>query len=49
MDISLYVLKVFVGMLDIGIYGRLLVNKFRNWKTDIYEYNINAHCLFKKR
>ena len=49
MYIILCVLKGLVGMLDIGIYGRLLVNKFRNWKTDIYEYNINAHCLFKKR
>ena len=48
MYIILFVLKVLVGMLDIGIYGSLLVNKFRNWKTGIYEYDINAHCLLKK-
>ena len=33
MEISLCVLKGLVGMLDIGKYGRLLVKKFRNWKT----------------
>ena len=44
MDISLCVLKGLVGILDIGIYGSLLVKKFRNWKTCIYGYEINAHC-----
>ena len=32
-------------MVDIVIYGSLLVKKFRNWKTDIYGNEINAHCL----
>ena len=31
MEISLCVLKGFFGMIDIGIYGSLLVKKFRNW------------------
>ena len=44
MDISLCVLKGLVGMLDMVIYGSLLVKKFRNWKTDIYDYEINDHC-----
>ena len=35
---SLCVLKGLVGMLDIGIYGSLLVKKFRNWKTGIHRY-----------
>ena len=43
MDSGLCVLKGFVGMLEIGIYGRVLVNKFRNWKTFIYGYEINVH------
>ena len=43
MDSSLYVLKGFVGMLGIVIYGRVLVNKFRKLKTGIYGYEINAH------
>ena len=43
MDSSLYVLTWLVGMLDIGVYGRLLVKKFRNWKTGIHRYKINAH------
>ena len=33
MDSCLYVLKRLVGMIDIGIYGRLLVKKFRKWKN----------------
>ena len=45
---SLCVLKGLVGMLDIGICGSLLAKKFRNWKTGIYGYEINAHCLKKK-
>ena len=45
MDSSLCLLKGFVGMLDIGMYGRLLVKKFRNWRTCIHRYEINAHCL----
>ena len=45
MDSSLCVLKGLFGMLDIGIYGSLLVNKFRNLKTGIYGYEINAHCF----
>ena len=47
-DSSLCVLKRLVGMIDIGIYGSLLEKKFRNWKTGIYGYKINAHCLKKK-
>ena len=43
MDSSLCVLKGFVGMLEIVIYDRVLVNKFRNRKTGIYGYEINAH------
>ena len=35
MDSSLCVLKELVGMLDIGIYGRLLAKKFINLKTGI--------------
>ena len=41
---SLCVLKRLVGMLDIGIYDILLMKKFRNWKTGIHMYEINAHC-----
>ena len=48
MDSRLCVLKGLVGMLDIGIYGRLLVKKFRNWKTGIHIYEINAHCFLNK-
>ena len=33
MESSLCVLKGLVGMLDIGIYGSLLVKKFRYWTT----------------
>ena len=47
MDTSLCVLKGLAFMLDIGIYGSLLVKKFRNWETGIYGYEINAHCLKK--
>ena len=47
-DSRLCVLKVLVGMLDIGIYGILLVKKFRNWKTGIHRYEINAHYLKQK-
>ena len=46
MDSSLCVLKGLVGMLDICVYGSVLVKKFRNWKIGIYRYEINAH--FKK-
>ena len=35
LDSSLCVLKGLVGILGIVIYGRLLVKKFRNWKTGI--------------
>ena len=49
MDISLCVLKGLVGMLDIGIYGSLFVKKFRNWKTGVHRYEINAHCLKNKQ
>ena len=48
-EISLCVLKGLVGMIGIGIYGRLLVKKFRNWKTGIHIYEINAHCFLIKR
>ena len=47
MDSSLCVLKGLVGMIYIGIYGSLLVKKFRNWKTGIHRYGINSHCFFK--
>ena len=43
---SLCVLKGLFGMIDIGIYSRLLVKKFRNWKTGIHRYEINAHRVF---
>ena len=33
MDSGLCVFNGLVGMLDIGIYGSLLVNKFIKWKT----------------
>ena len=46
MDSSLCVLKGLVVMIHIGIYGSLLVKKFRNWKTGIHRYEINAHCFF---
>ena len=48
MEISLCVLKGLFGMIDIDIYGSLLVKKFRNWKTGIHIYEINAHCFFNK-
>ena len=35
-------------MIDIGIYGSLLVKMFRNWKTGIHRYEINAHYIFNK-
>ena len=44
MDSSLCLLKGFVGMLDIGIYGSILAKKFRNRKTGIYGYETNAYC-----
>ena len=47
-DSSLCVLKRLVGMIDKGIYGSLLVKKFRNWKTGTHRYEINAHRFFNK-
>ena len=47
MESNLCVLKGLVGMLDIGIYGSLLVNNFRNLKTGINGYEINAHLKKK--
>ena len=41
MDSSLCVLKRLVGIIDISIYGSLLVKKFRNRKTGIHRYEIN--------
>ena len=49
MDSSLCVLKGLVGMLYIGIYGSLLVKKFRNWKIGIHRYEINARFFFNKK
>ena len=49
MESSLCVLKGLVGMIYIGIYGSLLVKKFRNWKTGIHRYETNAHCFLIKR
>ena len=43
MDSSVSVLKGLVDILGIGIYGSVLVKKFRNWKKGIYVYEINAH------
>ena len=43
MDSSLCLLKGLVDMLEIGIYGSVLVKKFRNWKTGFYRYEINYH------
>ena len=48
MNSSLCGLKGLVGMLDIGIYGSLLAKKFRNWKTVISGYEINAHFFLKR-
>ena len=45
MESSLCVLKGLVGMLDIGIYGSLLVKKFRYWTTGIHRYEINTHSF----
>ena len=45
---SLCVLKLLVGIIDIGIYCSLLVKKFRNWKTGIHRYEINAPFFFNK-
>ena len=45
MDSSLCVLKELVGIIDIGVYGSLLAKNFRNWKTGIHRYEINAHSL----
>ena len=42
---SLCVLKGLFGMIYIGIYGSLLVKKFRNWKIGINRHEINAHCF----
>ena len=42
---SLCVLKGLVGMIDIVIYGSLLVKKFRYWKTSIHRYEVNAHSF----
>ena len=41
-------LKGLVGMIDIGVYGSLLVKMFRNWKTGIHRYEINAHSFLNK-
>ena len=49
MEIRLCVLKGLFGMIDIGIYGSLLVKKFRNWKTGIHTYKINAHGFLINR
>ena len=43
---SLCVLKRLVGMIDIVINGSLLVKNFRNRKTGIHIYEINANCSF---
>ena len=45
MESSLCVLEGLVGMIYIGIYRSLLVKKFRNCKTGIHRYEINAHSL----
>ena len=45
MDSSLCLLIGFVGMIEIGMYGRVLVKKLRYWKTGIYGYEINVHCF----
>ena len=47
-DSSLCVLKGLVGMINIVIYGSLLVKKFRNWKTGIHRYEIYPHCFLNK-
>ena len=44
-DSSSCVLKGLVGMLEIGIYGRVLVKNFVDCKTGIYGHEINAHCF----
>ena len=46
MDSSLCVIKVLFGMIYIGICGSLLVKKFRNWKTGIHRYEMNAHSFY---
>ena len=38
MGSGLYVLKGFVGIVEVGIYGSVLVNNFRSYKTYIYRY-----------
>ena len=43
MDSSVCVLKGLVGIIGIGIYGSVLVKKFRNRKNVIYGYEIIAH------
>ena len=48
-EINLHVLKGLVGMLDLGIYGSVLVKTFRSWKTCICGYEINAHWLNNKK
>ena len=48
MDSSLCVIKGLVGMIYRGIYGSLLVKKFRNWKTGIHRYETNAHFFLNK-
>ena len=37
MDSSLCVLEGLFGIIDIGLYGSLLVKKFKNWKTGIHK------------
>ena len=46
---SLCVLRGLFGMIYIGVYGSLLVKKFRNWKTGIHRYEINAHFFLINR
>ena len=48
MEIRSCVLKELFVMIYLVIYGRLLVKKFRNWKTGIHRYEINAHNFFNK-
>ena len=44
-DSSSCVLKGFFGVLEIGIYVRVLVKNFVDCKTGIYGHEINAHCF----
>ena len=42
-------IKRFIGMFEIGFFGSDLAQKNSYWRTEIYEYGINANCKINKQ